>query len=187
MHRVTSDRPLPAMEPLVSWGLGVILVLVALAIHATWGPFPVIKGGRATIETTPASYLCLVFLPFGILAGEAISSLFGSPRRLALTMAISILLLSALAVARLALWIPISGHALFVVYYLCHQLASRSWAGLPRSAPRIAVGILLALQVIYFKLWVWQDEETLAIGTLLGLGIWILSTKVAFRGQGEAG
>ncbi|MFN7971372.1 MAG: hypothetical protein U0166_03340 [Acidobacteriota bacterium] len=158
-------RTLASIEPWISWPLGLLFLSGAAAANALFGPFRVIEGSGYSDQMTPASYLCFVFLPFGLLVGEELSALAASRTPRAMVAAGALPLLAIVAIARLALRIPISGHALFGSYYLAHHLARRR----PRSAARLAVGAALSVQVLHYKLRVWHDPWTLATGTALGL------------------
>ena len=164
--------------PLLPWLLGLALVAAAYGVHRTFGPFQVIRG-MVTVpgQWTPASYLCFVFLPFGVLVGDVAARARRDPASVA-GPAAAVAALSVLATLRLVALIPFSGHALFAAYYLCHESDRRAATGHAGAVPwRLVAAGLLALQILYFKIHVWGDVGTLVSGTLLGLTVWSIASR----------
>ncbi len=177
-------RRLP--ETLVAFGGAVLVTLLAALVLAARAPQPVVRGTVSLGIPTPLIYQLPVFFPFGLLAGEVLWEGLQSGIRSQLAIRSGwLLVLSLIAVLRLSMGIPISGHAMLITYYVLDEALARS----PRHPLRILIGIAIGVEVVVFKVWIWQDSSTLVAGFGAGMGIWLLgqlALRLARSFRGEA-
>jgi hypothetical protein len=105
-----------------------------------------------------ALYAAPLFLAVPLWARHRLAAL----ERLPATALVADVVVTALAAARFVLgtWLPFSGHMLFLAY-----------SGLTVDGARAyrALALLLAVETTVFKLWLWRDVTSWALGLALGL------------------
>jgi hypothetical protein len=144
----------------------------ATVLFASLPPYPAVRGSQPLPVTTPVHYQVTVFLPFGILLAEIALELLRAPsRRLFLSYAAQLGLITGFALMRLAWFVPVSGHVLLITYYLLRQAITLRAA----HRARLIVGLAVALQILGYKLLVWRDPITPLTGVILGAAAWGLS------------
>jgi hypothetical protein len=126
-----------------------------------------IRGSTKLEELTPLAYLFPIFLPVGMLAGEAVWRTLAGERLRACILAFALLSLVVLGGARFAFLIPLSGHAVVLGFFLV-------WYARRTAVGPLLVGGLLLLQTAYYKLVVWHDPLTLSLGLCAGAALAVL-------------
>lgn len=151
-------------------------VTVSGALWLWWrGPFPVIRVTTTLTENAPFWYMITAFPALGILAADVVGLWRrGGPRPLLIELVGMIGLLLLLGATRIALRLPISGHALVISHLIARRLllppVHRAWARL-----ELAAGLLLLIAIAYPKLAWWNDPITLGTGAALGIALAVLS------------
>jgi hypothetical protein len=128
------------------------------------GPLPVVVVSYATPHVAPFSYMISAFPFFGALCGELAWRWLD--HRGGGFLALQILALGLLAVGRLALQIPVSGHVVLQVFF-----CGFSWRSMPEPyrLPWTATGALGLAYLLYTKLIAWSDFVTPTTATILAL------------------
>ncbi len=153
-------------------GLRLAAVVAVTAAGAAWlhvkGPMPVVRVTTALDETVPFGYMLTAFPVLGMLVGDwAVMVWRRAPWPRIVELTLTTALVVAVGQARLALQLPISGHALLVGYVLARRALLGVGAGwYPRLEYAVVLGILAA--ITFPKLVWWTDPVTLGVG--LGLG-----------------
>ncbi len=166
------------------YGTAFLLTLAGAVAFSVMEPYPAVRGSTPLDQLTPWSYQFLIFFPFGILIAEISAHCYHSGSKALWTSnAIQFLMLCLTALTRLMFYIPISGHALLIGYYLPHQLFFRR----EKSFFRIGVGAALTAHIAYYKLWVWKDFITFPVGLGAGAAIWGMGKAVIYYRQRHSG
>ncbi|MBN2053889.1 hypothetical protein JW905_03130 [bacterium] len=150
------------------YGSAGLSLLSAAIVFYILPQFPAVRGSQPLDVLTPLSYQVLIFIPFGILLAEIVLELL-SARSAFLHYVAVLAVLCGVSLLRFAFFIPVSGHCLLLGYYLPRQ--SLTHRG--RHPLRLGLGLVAAVHVLYYKLFIWVDLITPVTGFLLGLLIWI--------------
>jgi hypothetical protein len=142
------------------------------------GPLPVTYADWARPHRPSFSYMILAFPLFGSLCAELfLKWREGLPSWWVL--AAGIALMCVLAVARLTLRVPVSGHVMLAVFYV---IEACRWSADIRPMALI-FGWLTLLWFFYVKLHVWGDFVTPLTGAAAGLLIANIDLFVSSRPQ----
>jgi hypothetical protein len=128
------------------------------------GPLPVTSTDWAHPHRPSFSYMILAFPLFGSLCAELFLQ-WREGRSSWRILAVEVALLCILAIARLALRIPISGHVMLAVFYV---IEARRWSGSIQLAA-LAFGWLTLMWFLYVKFHLWGDFVTPLTGAAAGL------------------
>ncbi len=172
-------RPLLALpEPVIVYDAGALCAVAAAIFWTVRGPMPVLRGSTPLPIPTPLGYQAPVFLPFGMLAGELAWAWLNRERAAYLaSLPWQLAALCAVALIRLTLAIPVSGHAVLLAFFLLHELVAQHG----RHLLRALIGLAVLTEVAYFKLMVWDDGRTLVAGLVLGAGVWAAGRLTQLR------
>lgn len=156
------------------------ILVTLLGTVGLWlkGPTPVVRGMTPQATAVPVAYMVAAFPFFGILLADCWQLIGQRRRRAAVILAVQLLALAVLSVARLGLLIPISGHVLLVVFFILwtagqapnHVRRSEWWLAW------IALGVFLGI-----KLLAWSDWLSSLTGTVLAVLVWWAGTRLARR------
>ncbi len=153
--------------------LATILAVTLAGVGWLWmaGPRPVIVVTTPTPETVPTWYMLTAFPVLGMLVADLLPLLRHWDRGLrGMELAGQIAILVALSGGRLALCLPIGGHALLFAYFLTRRLLQRRWS---TDADRfeLAAAAVFAVTTAHIKLLWWADPITLGLGSAIGVGM----------------
>jgi hypothetical protein len=150
--------------------LGVTALVTAAGAVWLWhtGPVPVVRVSTVLPEYAPFWYMLAAFPVLGMLVADlVVMARRGASRRAMAELATALALLVALGQARLALHLPVSGHAMLAAYFIVRRsLLGVGDGGYARGELVVGVGVLAA--VAYPKLLWWHDPISLGVGVLVG-------------------
>lgn len=133
------------------------------------GPRPVIVVTTATPETVPTWYMLTAFPVLGMLVADLIPLLRHWDRGIrALELGAQIGILVAVSGGRLAIRLPIGGHALLFAYFITRRLLERRWTTEGDRLELAAAAVFLVTTAHTKLLW-WADPITLGLGGALGV------------------
>lgn len=149
------------------------VILACTAAGIAWlvhrGPRPVIRIMTPIDEPAPFWYMLSAFPVLGMLVADAVDIFLADGFTLSLIeLSSQIIVLIGLSSLRLGIYLPISGHALLVGYFIFRRLF------IPPASPvqnRIELGVAFVVLIIiaYPKLFWWTDPITLTVGIVVGL------------------
>ena len=156
-------------ESLVIYGCGLFVPFLAtLYFQLTGYPNVVTATGDLGFPTPPI-YMIPVFIPFGILLGETYFLRLKKENSW-LFLLLECFFITILALLRIFIQVPISGHAVIISLYLLHQVFTNR-----NQYPfRVLIGILVLIETMTYKIIFWDDLTTLIFGLFCGSGIWFL-------------
>lgn len=148
------------------------IVLAMTALGAAWlayiGPRPVVRIVTPLPETVPFWYMLTAFPVLGMLVADLVDLWRRRVPGLYLAaFAAQIVLIVALSAGRLALRLPISGHALVVSYLLCRRLFGGDLRS-DRARFELVWGVSTLVVIAYPKLLWWTDPTTFGVGLATG-------------------
>lgn len=165
-------------SPHVRWAV----VLMTTAFGAAWlyhkGPVPIVRVITPLPEAVPFWYMLSAFPVLGMLVADLVSlfATYGLERRTAeLGFQVGVLVLASNL--RLVLRLPMSGHSLLFAYFILRRL----FIGIPgHSLARVEYVIAMLLYAItsYVKVFWWSDPITVAVGTVIAVGLTAISFRV---------
>lgn len=151
--------------------------VVGTALIAWWAALheaPLLIGTTPQATLVPWWYQTVAFPPFLLL----LASFLVEPRapwgRLTLLGASSLL-----AVVRLAGFIPLSGHAVFLAACVAAVAGGRRFAG----APAVMVTAALGLAVTAFAKWRWGDLGWFSVSVVVGAALGLAARRLEPQGQ----
>ena len=168
------------------WRTGRIAIIAAVTLAgAFWlwmvWPRPVIVVTTPTSETVPAWYMMTAFPVLGMLMADLWPLVRHWDRGLrAMELGAQIALLVALSSGRLAIRLPIGGHALLFAYFLTRRLLQRR-RSTGADQVELAAAAVFAVVTAHTKLVWWADPITLGLGSALGVGMAVLGHLIVER------
>ena len=165
-----SDRP---VLPVAAGAL--VATVASLAWFGTRPAMRVLVGTEALEQTVPLAYQVAVFPAFGALSAVVLVRLRGHGRndRMGLATVALVAISSGAAGLRLAGWVPLSGHALFLSAAALYAATLPEMRALRLSLVLSVSGLAVTA---WYKLAVWGDAGWFAVscaaGCLLG---WVLA------------
>lgn len=158
----------------LSLGLRLATITATTAAGAVWlawrGPFPIVIGSTPTEEPSPYWYMVLAFPLLGMLVADGLDLLRARSWWRVADLAAEITFAVGLSTFRLALAIPISGHALLASLFVARRLLLwevHTW----RMRVELVFGVATLVVVAVIKLGRWADPVTLAAGLVVGLAL----------------
>lgn len=167
-----NSRPRGAAPPgLARAHLVGAVLLTLLGLVGLWlkGPTPVVRGMTPQGTAVPLSYMVAAFPFFGILLADGWRLAQQRQWWATTVLAVQVLLLAILAVARLGLLVPISGHVFLLVFFV---LWTAGQAPNPVRQAEWWLAWVALLSFLGIKLFVWGDWLSALMGALLGVVLW---------------
>jgi hypothetical protein len=154
-------------EPLIIYGSGVILTLIALIYFQIIG-YPLVDTAIETLNLrTPPIYMIPVFFSYGILLGEISWLWIKKEKKRSYVLLIQCILIGLLAFIRYSIMIPFSGHTIILFFYLIHYLFIVD----KKYLLRILIGFIILGITIFYKIFIWSDLFTFLLGGMVGVTI----------------
>jgi hypothetical protein len=171
----TLAKPLPRAALLLAFSAG--LTAAAWAVFAHLPAMPVRVGMSAVDAAVPLGYQVSVFPAFGTFVGGLVMDVArAEERRTWVPRLLLVGVLGALAAARVAGALPVSGHALFLFGVLSYAVTPPA----DRDAHVLAAVAAPALLVVaWCKLVVWGDPVWFAASAVLGAAAGIVLARIA--------
>jgi hypothetical protein len=167
-------------EPYVSYGISVIITLMAIVFFQIVGYPKVVTPNQILDINTSPLYMIPIFIPFGIILGELIWLFFNIKQvkiDLLISLAAGIILIGFLSLLRYILGLPYSGHTLILAFYVLHQLVKSE----KKDLLRILIGFIVLLITSVYKLIFWLDFITYFSGLGIGFLIWIFGYVISHK------
>lgn len=146
------------------------------------GPVPVVRISTPLPEVAPLWYLVSAFVVLGMVVADLVEeACIGLRRRQPWILGIQTATLVVVSNLRLAVRLPVSGHAALFAFFILYRVL-RSRHGLRpigRWEVLAATGLLLA--TAYVKLVWWTDAVTLVVGVVFGGVLAVLGYQVRPR------
>jgi hypothetical protein len=174
-RRGPAALPLPRTALLLAFSA--VVTAAAWAVFARLPAMPVRIGMSAVDAAVPLGYQVSVFPVLGAFVGAlALDVARAEARRTWLPRLVLVGTLCALAAARVAGALPLSGHALLVFGVLAYAITAPA----DRDAPVLAALAAPALLVVaWCKLVVWGDPGLFAASAVLGAAAGIVVARIA--------
>ncbi len=156
----------------VTLGLRILTVAATTVAGVVWlawrGPFPIVIGSTPTVEPSPFWYMALAFPVLGMLLADILDMVRErAPWWRIAELAAQITVAISLSTFRLALAVPVSGHALLVSMFVMRRV----WLlETDTRRRRVELGLAVAIGVVVgvIKLGRWADPTTFVAGLLVG-------------------
>jgi hypothetical protein len=157
-------------ENIIIYGSGLIITILSIIFFAVRG-YPFVITATETLSIlTPPIYMIPVFLPFGILIGEMIWLWNEKKDRIFyLLLLFEFSIVAIFSFIRYVIIIPLSGHAIILVFYILHQAINNKL----KHPIRLLIGIGVLIITIVYKIFLWNDPITFILGALLGIVLWL--------------
>ena len=160
----------PSMrEVLIVYGTGLIITILSITFFSFRG-YPLVSTAIEILPfSTPPIYMIPIFLPYGILVGEVIW-LWNEQKdkHFYILLFIETIVIGVFSFFRYIVNIPLSGHAIILLFYLFHQIVNNRFS----YSIRILIGIGILIITMIYKFYLWNDPITFLLGALLGILLW---------------
>ncbi|MFW9873927.1 MAG: hypothetical protein ACFFG0_12540 [Candidatus Thorarchaeota archaeon] len=157
-------------EPLIIYTTGILITILSIIFFTIRG-YPLVVTASETLDIiTPPIYMISIFLPYGILVGEVVWMWnVRGESKLYILLLLESIIVAIISFTRYIIKIPLSGHAIIILFYLLHQtINNRSQKPL-----RILIGIIVLMITLIYKVFFWDDPITFIFGAVLGIILWI--------------
>jgi hypothetical protein len=153
---LTNSRP-----ALHAWGAGALTVAMGLLFWLR-GPLPTVNTDYSLLHQPSLTYMVLAFPLFGAVCAEWWLQRRTREGRILLA---QLAVLSVMAVGRLALGIPVSGHVLMGTFFI---LWAPTLPHKPLARVETALGGLALLYFLHTKMVAWEDFRSSTGGLIAG-------------------
>lgn len=157
-------------EPIIIYGTGLIVTILSIIFFSIRG-YPLVITATETLSIyTPPLYMISIFFPLGILIGE-ITWLWNEKkeRNLYILLILECSIVALFSFIRYIISIPLSGHAIIILFYILHQAINSRF----KHPLRFLIGIVVLIITIVYKIFLWNDPITFLFGTILGIILWL--------------
>ena len=156
-------------EPLIIYTTGFAITLLSAIYFGIFG-YPLVNTATVTLNiNTPPLYMIPIFIPYGILIGEAFWLWIEKiNRKLSVILFIECIIVAIFSFARYIISIPFSGHAIILFFYLLYQ----AFENKIKYLLRFLIGISVLIITVIYKIFLWKDPITFLLGVLLGITLW---------------
>jgi hypothetical protein len=157
-------------EPLLVYGTGLIIVIPSVMYFTIMG-YPIVNTATGTLNLySPPIYMIPVFFAYGMLLGEVLWLWNEKKEKYKYALlSIECLVVAILAFIRFIAYIPFSGHAIILFFYLFYQASNNKI----HYSLRFIIGIAVLIVIMIFKIFLWNDPITFFLGGLLGVALWL--------------
>ncbi len=157
-------------EPLIIYTTGIIITILSIIFFTIRG-YPLVVTASETLDIiTPPIYMISIFFPYGILIGEVVWMWNEREEsKLYILFLIECVIVAVFSFARYFIKIPLSGHAIIILFYLLHQVINNRF----QKPLRIVIGIIVLVITLIYKIFLWDDPITFIFGAFLGVILWI--------------
>lgn len=155
-------------EKFLIYGSGFISTIISFSYFQIIG-YPLVNTINETLSIhTPPIYMIPIFFPYGILLGEFVWLWVQKTERFkSIILFVECLIIGTLSFIRINFFIPFSGHAIIIMFYLFHQIVNNRI----NYKLRIVIGLIVLVITAVYKLMLWNDPITFLLGSLVGIMI----------------
>jgi len=157
-------------ETIIIYGSSLIITIMFI-IYFLINDYPLVATYKGILDIrTPPFYMISIFIPYGILLGEALYIWINKKNKIFILLLIECFLLAVLSFIRILTKVPISGHTVIIFFYILHQIITNRL----RYRIRTIIGLIVLIIIVYFKIFLWNDIMTLISGGIIGIILFFL-------------